>query len=177
MNPLITNELIPSKLEFLICQIERGKNNREGKCGGKKKEKKLNFRLEETAQIIFHVNMCQYRSRPLTFPPTPPSLSNFPHSPHTNCGIATTSGHKCIRSDSYILSHLTASWHQVYNADPTEGIDDVEQAGLVIGGEAVVWSHFVDSSVLLSTVFPRAAAMGGAVVTLVNELSWRGYCH
>ena len=158
---------------------------RKGREKKKKKKKKENqitalTRRLNRQEIRFDLpcqSGCVYRPRPLTFPPTPhpPPSPNLPRSPNTNCGTATALGHKCIRSDSYILSHLTTSWHHLYNADPTDGIDDVAQAGLVIGGEAVLWSHTVDSSVFHSTVFPRAAAMGGSVLTLMETLSWHGY--
>ncbi|KAM0807377.1 putative Glycoside hydrolase superfamily [Seiridium cardinale] len=59
----------------------------------------------------------------------------------------------------------TKSWQLIYSHNPVENLT-AEQAELVLGGEAAVWSELIDGTNVDSLVWPRASAMG--------EVLWSG---
>jgi hexosaminidase len=72
--------------------------------------------------------------------------------------VVTGQGYSCVRSHGYYLNaQLPAAVH--YAVDPCpEELGDVA-AELVLGGEACMWSEFVDANNYESRVWPRAAAI------------------
>ncbi|KAI0146798.1 glycoside hydrolase family 20 protein [Pestalotiopsis sp. NC0098] len=59
----------------------------------------------------------------------------------------------------------TKSWQLIYAHNPVANLTD-DQAKLVLGGEAAVWSELIDEHNLDSLIWPRASAMG--------EVLWSG---
>ncbi|KAJ0245774.1 Beta-hexosaminidase 1 [Hirschfeldia incana] len=76
------------------------------------------------------------------------------------CQKAVAKGFRCIFSNQgyWYLDHLDVPWDQVYNTEPLNGIHDPSQQKLVIGGEVCMWGETADTSVVLQTIWPRAAA-------------------
>lgn len=76
------------------------------------------------------------------------------------CPEAVAKGFRCIYSNQgfWYLDHLDVPWQPVYNADPLEGIADLTQQKLVIGGEVCMWGETADTSDIQQTIWPRAAA-------------------
>lgn len=54
----------------------------------------------------------------------------------------------------------------MYNAEPLEGISDVSEQQLVLGGEVCMWGETADPSVVQQTIWPRAAAAAGMPIVL-----------
>lgn len=76
--------------------------------------------------------------------------------PESLAGIAGR-GHQCIRSHGYYLDHLSsaAAHHRI---DPHDGVD-ATSLERVLGGEACLWTEYVDTDNLDSRLWPRAAAI------------------
>lgn len=76
------------------------------------------------------------------------------------CPKAVAKGFRCIFSNQgfWYLDHLDVPWQLVYNAEPLEGITDVNQQKLVLGGEVCMWGETADTSDIQQTIWPRAAA-------------------
>ncbi|ONI24170.1 hypothetical protein PRUPE_2G228000 [Prunus persica] len=76
------------------------------------------------------------------------------------CPKAVAKGFRCIFSNQgvWYLDHLDVPWEDAYNAEPLEGIDDVSQQKLVLGGEVCMWGETADTSDVQQTIWPRAAA-------------------
>ncbi|KAF9593451.1 hypothetical protein IFM89_023258 [Coptis chinensis] len=76
------------------------------------------------------------------------------------CPQAVAKGFRCIFSNQgvWYLDHLDVPWEGVYNSDPLEGINDVLEQKLVLGGEVCMWSETADPSDVQQTIWPRAAA-------------------
>ncbi|KAL4376864.1 hypothetical protein GQ457_02G023070 [Hibiscus cannabinus] len=76
------------------------------------------------------------------------------------CPKAVAKGFKCIFSNQgvWYLDHLDVPWNQVYSAEPLEGINNVSEQNLVLGGEVCMWGETVDASNVQQTIWPRAAA-------------------
>nr|AFP90754.1 beta-hexosaminidase 1 [Prunus persica] len=76
------------------------------------------------------------------------------------CPNAVAKGFRCIFSNQgvWYLDHLDVPWEDAYNAEPLEGIDDVSQQKLVLGGEVCMWGETADTSDVQQTIWPRAAA-------------------
>lgn len=79
------------------------------------------------------------------------------------CQKAVAKGFRCIFSNQgyWYLDHLDVPWDEVYNTEPLNGIHDPSQQKLVIGGEVCMWGETADTSVVLQTIWPRAAAAAG----------------
>lgn len=77
-------------------------------------------------------------------------------------------GFRCIFSNQgvWYLDHLDVPWEDVYAAEPQEGIPDASQQKLVLGGEVCMWGETADTSDVQQTIWPRAAAAAGWLVTL-----------
>ncbi|XP_010534473.1 PREDICTED: beta-hexosaminidase 1 isoform X2 [Tarenaya hassleriana] len=76
------------------------------------------------------------------------------------CPKAVAKGFRCIFSYSgyWYLDHLDVPWDAVYRTEPLKGINDTSLEKLVIGGEVCMWGETADSSDVLQTIWPRAAA-------------------
>jgi len=61
-------------------------------------------------------------------------------------------------SDKWYLDHLDVTWQDFYLNEPFSKINNATQQALVLGGEVCMWGETVDTSDLMSTVWPRAAA-------------------
>jgi hexosaminidase len=74
---------------------------------------------------------------------------------------AAIAGHRGILSSGYYLDHLSpASFH--YNNDPLSGPAaelTPEQASMILGGEACIWSEYVSQETVDSRIWPRMAAI------------------
>jgi hexosaminidase len=74
---------------------------------------------------------------------------------------AAKRGYRGILSNGYYIDlNQPASEH--YLVDPLEGISDkvtAEQASSILGGEATIWSEFVDGENIDSRIWPRTAAI------------------
>ncbi|PNF14159.1 Beta-hexosaminidase subunit beta [Cryptotermes secundus] len=72
----------------------------------------------------------------------------------------TAEGHPALVSQCWYLDHLESGgdWHKFYRCDPDNFNGTEAQKRLVMGGEACMWSEFVDASNLSPRVWPRAAA-------------------
>ena len=66
-----------------------------------------------------------------------------------------------------LLSHLSTTWNTMYLNEPTAGLSAASDPSLILGGESCMWGETVDPSDLMSTVWPRAAA--------VAEVLWTSY--
>ncbi|XP_039046999.1 beta-hexosaminidase 1-like isoform X2 [Hibiscus syriacus] len=76
------------------------------------------------------------------------------------CPKAVAKGFKCIFSNqgAWYLDHLDVPWNEVYSAEPLEGINNVSEENLVLGGEVCMWGETADASNVQQTIWPRAAA-------------------
>lgn len=90
------------------------------------------------------------------------------------CPKAVAKGFRCIYSNQgfWYLDHIDVPWDGFYNAEPLEGINLASEQELVLGGEVCMWSEVVDTSNVLQTIWPRAAAAAGMSV---NKLSIDAY--
>eukprot|EP01084_Bolivina_argentea_P159028 276985_1 len=61
---------------------------------------------------------------------------------------------------NWYLDHRNVNWETEYLIEPLDGINDLKQQMLVIGGEACMWGVQLDSSNIQQTIWPRAAAIG-----------------
>ncbi|RVX13722.1 Beta-hexosaminidase 1 [Vitis vinifera] len=79
------------------------------------------------------------------------------------CPKAVAKGFRCIYSNQgvWYLDHLDVPWDGFYNAEPLEGINSASEQELVLGGEVCMWSEVADTSNVLQTIWPRAAAAAG----------------
>jgi hexosaminidase len=73
----------------------------------------------------------------------------------------TAAGHIALLSSCWYLDHLKTggNWKELYNCDPHKFNGSPQQKELVLGGEAAMWSEYVDSGNVVSRVYPRASAM------------------
>ena len=72
----------------------------------------------------------------------------------------TSAGYRLIWSTDgvWYLDGLDVGWKAMYEAEPTEGIDEAN-FDLVLGGEGCMWGETVDTSDIQETIWPRAAAI------------------
>jgi hexosaminidase len=75
-----------------------------------------------------------------------------------NC---TSHGYRVLWSTDgvWYLDGLDTTWQTMYAQEPCTGIDPVICSKLVLGGGGEMWGETVDASDLISTVWPRAAAI------------------
>jgi hexosaminidase len=74
---------------------------------------------------------------------------------------AAKRGYRGLLSNGYYID-LNQSAEQHYLVDPLEGIADKltpEQTSSILGGEATIWSEFVDGEIIDSRIWPRTAAI------------------
>nr|XP_010937791.3 LOW QUALITY PROTEIN: beta-hexosaminidase 1 [Elaeis guineensis] len=76
------------------------------------------------------------------------------------CPKAVAKGFRCIVSNQgvWYLDHLDIPWEDFYNSEPLDGINSTLQQELVLGGEVCMWGETADTSDVLQTIWPRAAA-------------------
>ena len=74
---------------------------------------------------------------------------------------ATADGFRVLVSPDgpWYLDGLGTSWQDMYLLEPSKGITDPAQLSLILGGESCMWGETVDASVILATIWPRAAAV------------------
>ncbi|KAK8593302.1 hypothetical protein V6N13_043093 [Hibiscus sabdariffa] len=91
------------------------------------------------------------------------------------CPKAVAKGFKCIFSNqgAWYLDHLDVPWNQVYSAEPLEGINNVSEQNLVLGGEVCMWGETADASNVQQTIWPRAAAAAERLWSKREALSVR----
>lgn len=72
-------------------------------------------------------------------------------------------GFKAIVSnqDVWYLDHLNVPWEYFYLNEPLTDISDPKQRELILGGEVCMWGETADSSDIMATIWPRAAAAAG----------------
>jgi hexosaminidase len=74
---------------------------------------------------------------------------------------AAKRGYRALLSNGYYID-LNQPAAEHYLVDPLEGIADKltpEQVASILGGEATIWSEFVDGEIIDSRVWPRTAAI------------------
>ncbi|RRT73160.1 hypothetical protein B296_00011950 [Ensete ventricosum] len=69
----------------------------------------------------------------------------------------------------WYLDHLDVPWENFYNSEPLEGINNITQQKLVLGGEVCMWGEMVDTSNVQQTIWPRAAAAAGMGLSRVRR--------
>ncbi|KAI0520126.1 hypothetical protein KFK09_007597 [Dendrobium nobile] len=76
------------------------------------------------------------------------------------CPKVVANGFRCIVSNQgvWYLDHLDVPWEKFYANEPLDGINDTLQQKLVLGGEVCMWGETADTSDVLQTIWPRAAA-------------------
>lgn len=68
-------------------------------------------------------------------------------------------GYRGVLSQPWYLDHLSTNWTEMYSVEPLQGITNVTQQQLVIGGKGCMWGETVDTSDALQTIWPRAGAI------------------
>ena len=74
----------------------------------------------------------------------------------------TKAGYKAVLSSPWYLNYHRAThedWTDYYLIEPTNFTGTAEQKARVVGGEACIWGEYVDETVSLSRLWPRAGAV------------------
>jgi len=73
----------------------------------------------------------------------------------------TAAGYKAILTAPWYLNYISygEDWPTYYAVEPTDFPGTQAQKDLVIGGSGAMWGEFVDSTNIVSRIFPRAAAI------------------
>ncbi len=75
----------------------------------------------------------------------------------------TANGYQAILSSPWyinLISYGYQEWYKYYKVDPLANFTGTqEQAKLIIGGEAALWTEYVDGANLESRLWPRASAI------------------
>jgi len=90
-----------------------------------------------------------------------------------NVAAATKDGFRVLVSPDgpWYLDQLTMSWQSMYLLEPMAGISDPVQQSLILGGESTMWGETVDASLILATIWPRAAAVAERLWSPMNVTS------
>eukprot|EP00106_Octopus_bimaculoides_P016122 XP_014783564.1 PREDICTED: beta-hexosaminidase subunit beta-like [Octopus bimaculoides] len=70
-------------------------------------------------------------------------------------------GYKMILSSCWYLNYVNygPDWESLYLCDPADFTDDPKLENLMMGGEACLWSEYVDATNFMSRLWPRASAV------------------
>jgi hexosaminidase len=73
----------------------------------------------------------------------------------------TAAGYQAILTAPWYLNYISygEDWPKYYLVEPTNFTGTQEQKDRVIGGSGAMWGEFVDSTNIVSRIFPRAAAI------------------
>ncbi|XP_077988449.1 beta-hexosaminidase subunit alpha-like [Glandiceps talaboti] len=76
----------------------------------------------------------------------------------------TSQGYRVLLSSPWYLNYVqnpySQDWKLFYNVNPLNFTGSEEMKSLVLGGEVCMWSEYVDSTNMLSRLWPRASAAG-----------------
>lgn len=88
--------------------------------------------------------------------------------PHSTMKRVITAGYKTIVSQPWYFDwhERGPKWMQDYAFNPRQGFTDEEAEG-ILGGEAAIWTEFVDASNIFAMIYPRLNA--------VSERLWSRY--
>ncbi|KAF3660298.1 hypothetical protein FXO37_13559 [Capsicum annuum] len=89
--------------------------------------------------------------------------------------------------DKWYLDHIDKPWHDFYSNEPLTNITYFDQQRLVIDGEVCMWGEHIDGSNIETTIWPRAAAVAGCPLNMLNPIvflfvtsllcySWSTFC-
>jgi hexosaminidase len=89
------------------------------------------------------------------------------------CPKVVAKGFRCIMSNQgvWYLDHLDVPWEDVYSGEPLAGISNKDQQKLVLGGEVCMWGETADTSDVLQTIWPRAAAAAERLWSQLEAIS------
>lgn len=75
--------------------------------------------------------------------------------------VLTANGYDIIQSQDWYLYVLSTGgdWQEFYLVEPTNFNGTKEQKQHVIGGEACLWSEFINEHNVVPTTFPRVSAV------------------
>lgn len=84
----------------------------------------------------------------------------------------TKKGHDVVMSDGWYLYVLAtgADWEKFYNVEPTNFNGNKSQKSHVIGGEACLWSEWINEYNVLPTTFPRVSAVAERLWSSLEHL-------
>ncbi|XP_039951244.1 beta-hexosaminidase subunit beta-like [Bactrocera tryoni] len=84
----------------------------------------------------------------------------------------TKKRHDVVRSDGWYLYVLDtgADWEKFYNVEPTNFSGNKSQKSHVIGGEACLWSEWINEHNVLPTTFPRVSAVAERLWSPLEQL-------
>lgn len=80
-------------------------------------------------------------------------------------------GHPVLLSSCWYLNHISygANWINFYKCDPSDIITD--RKDLILGGEACMWSEFVDDTNVLQYSWPSGCAVAEVLWSQVLNAS------
>ncbi|KAI1304971.1 Beta-hexosaminidase subunit alpha [Halotydeus destructor] len=87
----------------------------------------------------------------------------------------TEAGYSALLSSPWYLNyiHYGPDWMDMYTSDPQGFNGTVEQLNKVLGGEACLWTEFVDSSNLISRSWPRGSAVAERLWSSKDLKDWK----
>ena len=72
----------------------------------------------------------------------------------------TAKGYRAVTSACWYLNYISygIDWHEYYHCDPQDFNGTLAEKKLVLGGGPAMWGEYVDSTNLISRLWPRASA-------------------